>query len=148
MTLQQMYFKTICIHPASQILICLFEPAVRSESVISSYGNWLIQNSYFHQHYGLTFLQKILIRPLKPSNKEIDAMVLLSPQESNLVHTNFVKRTLSAAIGGPIAVGAVMLGSPYVDILAILLLGTLLWEWSKMSALPLSHPINGLVILL
>jgi phosphatidate cytidylyltransferase len=75
-------------------------------------------------------------------------MVLLSPQESNLIHTNFVKRTLSAAIGGPIAVGAVIIGSPYVDILAILLLGTLLWEWSKMSGLPLSHPINGLVIFL
>lgn len=75
-------------------------------------------------------------------------MVLLSPQENNLVQTNFVKRTLSAAIGGPIAVGAVILGSPFVDILASLLLITLLWEWSKMSGLPLSHPINGIVILL
>jgi len=75
-------------------------------------------------------------------------MVLLSPPESNLVQTNFVKRTLSAAIAGPVAVGAVLLGSPYVDILALVLLGTLLWEWSKMSDLPLSHPINGVIIFL
>jgi phosphatidate cytidylyltransferase len=75
-------------------------------------------------------------------------MVLLSPQESNLANTNFIKRTLSAAIGGPIAVGAVILGSPYVDSMAFILLGILLWEWSRISRLPLSHPINAVIVLL
>jgi phosphatidate cytidylyltransferase len=41
-----------------------------------------------------------------------------------------------------------MVGSPYVDILAIFLLGILLWEWSKMSGLPLSHPMNAVVAIL
>lgn len=73
-------------------------------------------------------------------------MVLLSPQNNNLAaYHNFGKRTASTAIGAPLAVGAVMLGSPYVDGLAIILLAILLWEWSKMSGLPLSHPINGVV---
>lgn len=75
-------------------------------------------------------------------------MVLLSPPKNNFAESNFAKRTMSAAICGPIAVGAVLLGSPYVDILAIVLLGTLLWEWSKMSGLPLTHPINAVVALL
>lgn len=75
-------------------------------------------------------------------------MVLLSPPKSSFEDSNFGKRTLSAAIAGPIAVGAVILGAPYVDILALILMGVLLWEWSKMSGLPLSHPINGIVSVL
>lgn len=75
-------------------------------------------------------------------------MVLLSPPKNNVAQSNFVKRTLTTAVAGPIAVGAVLLGSPYVDMIAIILLVTLLWEWSKMSGLPLTHPINGVVILL
>ena len=75
-------------------------------------------------------------------------MVPLSPPKSDFEENNFGKRVLSAAIGGPVAVGAVILGSPYVDILAILLTGILLWEWSKMSGLPLSHPMNGMVAVL
>jgi phosphatidate cytidylyltransferase len=61
---------------------------------------------------------------------------------------NFAKRVLSAAIAGPIAIGAVILGFPYVDILASLFLLILLWEWSKMSKLPLFHPINGVASIL
>lgn len=72
-------------------------------------------------------------------------MVQLSPPKSSFDQSNFGKRTLSTAIGGPLVIGAVLLGSPYVDILTILLLGILLWEWSKMSGLPLTHPINALV---
>ncbi len=75
-------------------------------------------------------------------------MVPLSPPKSSFEENNFGKRVLSAAIGGPVAVGAVILGSPYVDILAIILSGILLWEWSKMSGLPLSHPMNGMVTVL
>jgi phosphatidate cytidylyltransferase len=75
-------------------------------------------------------------------------MVQLSPPKSSFDQSNFGKRTLSTAIGGPIAVGAVLLGSPYVDVLAILLTGILLWEWSKMSSLPLTHPINALIAFL
>lgn len=70
------------------------------------------------------------------------------PPLYNLESSNFGKRTLSAAIGVPIAVGAIMLGTPYIDFLVILLLAILLWEWSRMSHLPLSHPINGMVALL
>ncbi|MBM3468241.1 MAG: hypothetical protein FJX71_02265 [Alphaproteobacteria bacterium] len=72
-------------------------------------------------------------------------MVQLSPQRNNLIESNFGKRTLSAAIGGPLAIGMIILGSPYVDIFAALLLGILLWEWSKMSGLPLLHPISAVV---
>jgi len=75
-------------------------------------------------------------------------MVQLSPPKSSFDQSNFGKRTLSTAIGGPLAIGAVLLGTPYVDGLAILLTGTLLWEWSKMSGLPLTHPINGLIAFL
>lgn len=75
-------------------------------------------------------------------------MVPLSRPKSSFDENNFGKRVLSTAIGGPIAVGAVILGSPYVDVLAILLSGILLWEWSKMSGLPLSHPMNGMVAVL
>jgi phosphatidate cytidylyltransferase len=75
-------------------------------------------------------------------------MVPLSPQQNSMPQTNFIKRTMSAAIGGPLVVGAVLLGTPYVDILALVLLTILLWEWSKMSGLPLSHPINTLIVLL
>lgn len=75
-------------------------------------------------------------------------MVPLSPPKSNFEENNFGKRVLSTAIGGPIAVGAVILGSPYVDILAVILSGILLWEWSKMSGLPLSHPIHGMAVVL
>jgi len=72
-------------------------------------------------------------------------MVLLLLPKHNLRVSNFTKRIFSSAIGGPVAVGTVMLGSPYVDILAFILLAILLWEWSKMSGLPLSHPIHGVV---
>jgi len=75
-------------------------------------------------------------------------MAPLSPLENSPESTNFVKRTLSAAIGIPLTVGAILLGSPYVDLLAVFLLGILLWEWSKMSDLPLSHPINAMVAIL
>lgn len=75
-------------------------------------------------------------------------MVLLSPQANKLAYTTFFKRTMSAAIGGPIAVGAVILGSPYVDIMAFVLLGIMLWEWSRISNLPISHPINGIIVIL
>lgn len=72
-------------------------------------------------------------------------MAPLSPPRNSPESVNFAKRTASAAVGIPLAVGAVLLGSPYVDFLAILLLGVLLWEWSKMSGLPMSHPINAMV---
>lgn len=75
-------------------------------------------------------------------------MVQSSPQRSNFDQTNFIKRTLSAAIGAPIAVGAVILGTPYIDVLSVIFLGIILWEWSKISKLPLSHPINIVVLLL
>jgi len=75
-------------------------------------------------------------------------MVPLSPPKSNFEESNFGKRVLSTAMGGPIVVGAVILGSPYIDILAVILSGILLWEWSKMSGLPLSHPINGMAAVL
>jgi phosphatidate cytidylyltransferase len=75
-------------------------------------------------------------------------MVPLSPPRNNFENSNFGKRTFSAAIGVPIVVGTVILGSPYIDILAIFLLGILLWEWSKISGLPLSHPMNGMVAVL
>lgn len=72
-------------------------------------------------------------------------MVQLSPPKANLEENNFGKRVLSTAVAGPIAVGAVILGFPYIDILAAILSGILLWEWSRMSGLPLSHPMNGMV---
>lgn len=72
-------------------------------------------------------------------------MVQLSPPKANLEENNFGKRVLSTAIAGPIAVGAVILGFPYIDILAAILSVILLWEWSRMSGLPLSHPMNGMV---
>lgn len=75
-------------------------------------------------------------------------MVPLSPPKSSFEENNFGKRVLSAAIGGPIAVGAVILGAPFIDVFATILSGILLWEWSKMSGLPLSHPMNGTVAVL
>lgn len=75
-------------------------------------------------------------------------MVPLSRPKSSFEDSNFGKRILSAAIAGPIALGAVILGSPYVDIISLALLGILLWEWSRMSRLPWSHPMNGVVIVL
>jgi phosphatidate cytidylyltransferase len=75
-------------------------------------------------------------------------MVPSLPQKNSLLNSNLLKRTLSTAIGAPLAVAAVTLGSPYIDITAFLLLGILLWEWSKMSGLPLSHPVNGIVVLI
>lgn len=75
-------------------------------------------------------------------------MALLSPPKSNLSDNNFSKRVLSGAVGGPIAVGAILLGFPYIDMLAAFLLFALLWEWSKMSGLPLLHPINGVASVL
>ncbi len=75
-------------------------------------------------------------------------MVPLSPPANNLVKSHFGKRIVSAAIGGPLVVGAVILGSPYIDILAVFFLCILLWEWSKMSGLPLTHPLNGMIVFL
>lgn len=70
----------------------------------------------------------------------------LSQPNHHFDTVNLRKRVLSSLIAGPIAVGAVVAGSPYVELLSCGLLGVLLWEWSKMSKMSLWHPINGLVI--
>jgi phosphatidate cytidylyltransferase len=77
-------------------------------------------------------------------------MVPLSPHSNPqyAYPSNLGKRTLSTVIGGPLAIGAIILGSPFVDVLALLLLGLLLWEWSTMSGLPLFHPMNTLAAVL
>jgi phosphatidate cytidylyltransferase len=52
------------------------------------------------------------------------------------------KRILSSLIAAPLGVGAILLGSPYADILGILIFLTLLWEWKGIAGLSFSHPLN------
>lgn len=70
------------------------------------------------------------------------------PQKTNLDLSNLFKRVVSAVVGIPVVIGAIYLGSPFLEIATVFLLGVLLWEWSNMSGLPLSHPINAVVSLL
>jgi phosphatidate cytidylyltransferase len=86
------------------------------------------------------------MKPSQPSNKEIDAMETLSPPNDNkhISKDDLKMRFLSALIAAPVAVGAVILGFPYADILGTLIFLTLLWEWKGISGLGFSHPLNWL----
>ena len=56
---------------------------------------------------------------------------------------NLGMRVLSALIAAPVAIGAVILGFPYADILGALIFLLLLWEWQGITGLSFFHPLNG-----
>jgi phosphatidate cytidylyltransferase len=61
---------------------------------------------------------------------------------SSPYRNELAKRVLSSLIAAPLGIGAILLGSPYADILGILVFLTLLWEWKGISGLSFSHPLN------